>query len=179
MTNWRTRGKRGDLLEELIIKSNEYYHKAGVARIDKAATPVKVVEIDGKGLVTKAFFEKKATVDFYGVAQGIFICFDAKETNLKNFPLKNIHAHQIDYMKDVETQGGLSFLIVYFKDSEEFFILPFEIIYHYYQNSLKGGRKSIPYDQFPKELQIKPISSGVLHYLETVNNYIEWKKSIN
>ncbi len=177
MTNWRTRGKRGDLLEEIILYSNDYYLKHGIARIDKAATPVKVVEIDGKGLITKAFFEKKATVDFYGIAQGIYICFDAKESNLHNFPLKNIHQHQIEYMADVEKQGGLTFLIVHFKLVNEYYILPYELLKTYNDAAKKGGRKSIPYEEMLPELQIKTIAGGILDYLSTLNNYIDWKNS--
>lgn len=177
MPTWKTRGKRGDALEDMILLSNDYYLKNDIARIDKAATPVKVVEIDGKGSITKAFFEKKATVDFYGIAQGVFMTFDAKETHLKNFPLKNIHPHQIDYMKNINTHGGLTFLIVHFKCYDDFYLLPFEILFDYYQASKKGHRKSIPYSEMIDHLKIRFISGGILHYLEAVNHYIDWRKT--
>ncbi len=177
MPTWKTRGRRGDALEDLILFSNDYYLKNGIARIDKAATPVKVVEIDGKGLVTKAYFEKKATVDFYGIAQGVFMTFDAKETNLNNFPLKNIHPHQVEYMKNIDEQGGLAFLIIHFKQCQRFFLLPFEVLYNYCLASNNGGRKSIPFDDMIAELEIHLTAGGVLHYLEAVNHYIDWKNN--
>ncbi len=176
MTKWSTRGRRGDALEEIILFSNDYYLKKGIARIDKAATPITAIEIDGKGLITKAFFEKKATVDFYGIVQGLFITFDAKETNQPNFPLKNIHAHQVDYMKDVTQQGGLAFLIVHFKYNDTFFLVPYELLAQYYEAAQTGGRKSIPYQAMIDELQIVRNGNGMLHYLNAVNRYIVWQK---
>ncbi len=177
MTKWSTRGRRGDALEEIILFSNDYYLKKGIARIDKAATPITAIEIDGKGLITKAFFEKKATVDFYGIVQGLFITFDAKETNQPNFPLKNIHAHQVDYMRDVTHQGGLAFLIVHFKYNDTFFLLPYELLASYYQKAAQGGRKSIPYQAMIETLKIERNGNGMLHYLNAVNRYINWQKS--
>ncbi len=180
MTKWRTRGRRGDALEDIILFSNDYYLKQGIARIDKAATPITAVEIDGKGLITKAFFEKKATVDFYGIVQGLFITFDAKETNQPNFPLKNIHAHQVDYMHDINKQGGLAFLIVHFKYNDSFFLLPYEILADYCHKAEQGGRKSIPYQAMIDELKIERVGgNGMLHYLAAVNKYIEWKKKLS
>ncbi len=176
MTKWNSRGRRGDALEEIILFSNDYYLKRGIARVDKAATPITAVEIDGKGLITKAFFEKKATVDFYGIVQGLYITFDAKETDLQNFPLKNIHDHQVAYMKDVTAQKGLAFLIIHFKYNDSFFLLPYEILAEYYSAAQKGGRKSIPYNAMVTELKIERSNNGMLHYLNTVNAYIEWKK---
>ena len=48
--------------------------------------------------ITLAYFEKQSTVDYIGVAQGIPIAFDAKETAGKSLPLQNIHAHQMAFM---------------------------------------------------------------------------------
>ncbi len=108
--------------------------------------------------------------------QGLFITFDAKETNQPNFPLKNIHAHQVDYMKDVTRQGGLAFLIVHFKYNDTFFLLPYELLAEYYEAAKQGGRKSVPYQAMIDELQIVRNGNGMLHYLSAVNHYIVWQK---
>ena len=71
-------------------------------------------------------FEKKSSVDYIGVAQGIPICFDAKETRQKSLPLKNIHEHQINFMESFEKQQGISFLIVHFLLNGKYFLLPFK-----------------------------------------------------
>ena len=44
---------------------------------------------------TLAYFDKKSTVDYIGVIQGIPVCFDAKETAVDNYPLQNINADEI------------------------------------------------------------------------------------
>ena len=78
--------------------------------IEKIPTPIKPVELDKKKHnISRAYFEKKSSVDYIGVAQGIPICFDAKETRQKSLPLKNIHEHQINFMESFEKQQGISF----------------------------------------------------------------------
>lgn len=177
MTVWNTRGKRGDALEGLITLTNDYYKNHGFARVDKAATPVTVVELDGRGLISKAYFEKKATVDFYGIVQGHYIAFDAKETNLGSFPIKNLHAHQVEYMDDVTKQGGLAFLIVHFKRYGTYYLLPFEVLQPYFQKCA-NGRKSIPYSQMVPSLEIKMTHNGILNYLPILNEYMAYKEGL-
>lgn len=176
MTAWRSSGHRGDALEDLILLSNEYYRKHKLCRVDKVSTPIKVVEINKEGLITKGFFEKRSTVDFHGIVQGIPIVFDAKETNLKSIPLNNIHEHQIEYMKDITEQKGLAFLIVHFKFCDEFYLIPYEILANYSSNSKSGARKSIPYKALEDRFKIKRANNGILNYLPTLNTYIDFKK---
>jgi len=154
MAAWRTRGHRGDALEDIILLTNEYYKKHHFAIIDKANTPIKVVDIDNSGIISKGYFEKKSTVDFIGLVQGIAIAFDAKETNLASLPLSNIHKHQIEYMKEFSFQGGLSFIVVHFKRYDEYYLIPYETIDTFYENSKKSGRKSIPYEVMMKSYSI-------------------------
>lgn len=176
MTNWRSSGHRGDELEELILLSNEFYKQKKLGRIDKVNVPIKVIRRNEKGMIEKAFFEKRSTVDFHGVIQGMPIVFDAKETALKSIPLQNIHDHQIEYLKDIDYQGGLAFIIIHFKHYDEYYLIPFEIIWHYQQKSQEGGRKSIPYKAMKSIFRIKRERNGILNYLPTLNNYLEWKE---
>lgn len=172
---WGKRGHRGDALEDLLTFTHEYYHSLNLCRIDKISTPVKVVEIDHLGSITKGFFEKKSTVDFIGIIQGVFVAFDAKETHLKNLPLKNIHPHQVEYMKDISQQGGLTFIITHFKFNDTYFILPYEIIDQYFY---REKRKSIPYEAMMEPLEIKKIRGGsTLDYLPALNQYVQLKST--
>ena len=176
MTVWRSRGLRGSDLEDLIHVTIEYYRDQGLARIDKIATPVKVVDIDGQGTITKAFFEKKSTVDFMGIIQGIGVAFDAKETNLKSLPLSNIHEHQLEFMEDITKQSGLAFIIVHFKFCDEFYLLPYETIIHYVRASKNGSRKSISYNDLDPAFKIDLIRGNVLNFLPALNVYLDYKK---
>jgi recombination protein U len=177
LTVWKSRGLRGDALEDLIIATNEFYKKQGLGRIDKINTPIKVIELGKDGMITKAFFEKKSTVDFTGVIQGIAVAFDAKETNLKSIPISNIHQHQIEYMKDITDQKGLAFIIIHFKFCDEYFLTPFEVINKYYQDSLSGKRKSIPYKDLDQRYRINRTKNGIIDYISTLNIYLNDKKS--
>jgi recombination protein U len=172
MTSWRSLGHRGDNTEDIINITNRYYESHGVAVITKMPVPIKVIEIE-KSIIKKAFFEEKSTVDYYGVVQGLSIVFDAKETEKKSFPLQNIHEHQIEYMQKIKNQGGLAFIIVNFKYYNEFILIPIEVIHYYYQKSLNGGRKSIPYSVLDKRFTIE-FKNGILHYLDTLNVYIRY-----
>lgn len=176
---WGKRGHRGDALEDLLYYTNQYYHQQHLCRIDKVSTPIKVVDIDASGMVTKGFFEKKSTVDFIGIIQGVFVAFDAKETHLKSLPLSNIHAHQIEYMADINKQGGLAFIIIHFKFNDSYFLLPYETIASYYSSGSASSRKSIPYKAMdPKFLIKKERSGSILNYLETLNTYVKFKTEL-
>lgn len=176
---WSKRGHRGDALEELITYTNQYYHQLGLCRIDKVSTPIKVIDIDSSGMITKGFFEKKSTVDFIGVAQGVCIAFDAKETNLKSLPLQNIHPHQITYMEDIDRQGGLAFIILHFKFNDAFYLVPLEVLKYYYQANETSNRKSIPFKAMEDRFLIKKERSGsIINYLATLNEYVHYKEEL-
>jgi len=177
MAYWNTRGLRGSAFEELIDMTNQLYGQKGLAVIQKVPTPITPVAVDNKSrTITSAYFEKKSTIDFIGVAQGIPICFDAKETRQQNFPLKNIHAHQIEFMEAFRKQQGISFLLIHFTTLGEIFLLPSEELAKYHANAVAGGRKSIPYSQF-NPAYVEPNRNGFpVHYLVAVNEYLEEKK---
>ena len=173
MSYMKTRGLRGSTLEELINMTNEVYKNRHLAIIQKIPTPITPVELDREhGNISRAFFEKASTVDYIGAVQGIPICFDAKETAETRLPLQNVHEHQIEFMREYEHNGGVAFLIVYFKKTDEYFLLPFKVLKKYWDEAGEGGRKSIPYDAFDKELLIRATNGYVLNYLETLNIYL-------
>lgn len=176
MAYWNTRGLRGSVLEDMINVTNDLYREKNLAIVQKIPTPIKPINIDkGKGIITLAYFEQKSTVDYIGVAQGVPMCFDAKETTKESLPLANIHDHQIEFMDDFIKQQGEAFLIVYFAKHEEYYLLPLELIKTYHQEAQVGGRKSIPYSAFDKELLI-PVQGGMyLNYLHTVSVYMAQK----
>jgi Penicillin-binding protein-related factor A, putative recombinase len=170
MGYWNSRGLRGNSFEELINYTNEIYKKNNLALIEKIPTPIKPVELDNKNhTISLAYFEKKSTVDYIGVVQGIAICFDAKETAKKSLPLQNIHEHQIEFMDRFEKQQGISFILVHFLFNDTYFYLPFKNLKEAWEN-LRYGRKSIPYEKF--EHQIFLSSNYFLNYLDIINKII-------
>jgi len=171
---WGTRGLRGSTLEELINMTNELYRSKGLAIVQKVPTPITPVRIDNETrTISLAYFEQKSTVDYIGAAQGVPICFDAKETTRKSLPMQNIHQHQIDFMGDFEKQGGVAFLLVHFSQANEYYFLPFADLTTFYSIKDSGGRKSIPYDAFNKNYLIQNKSGFYIHYLEVLANYLQ------
>ena len=172
MAYWSTRGLRGSAFEALIDMTNQLYLKRGFAVIQKVPTPITPTEVNNAShTITQAYFEKKSTVDFIGVSNGVAICFDAKETQYKNLPLKNIHQHQIDFMKAFNRQNGVSFLLVQFHFTGEIFFLSCEELAKHHGASTQGGRKSIPYDAFDPAYRVENKNGFPIHYLEAVITY--------
>ncbi|MBS4534786.1 Holliday junction resolvase RecU [Clostridium sp. D2Q-14] len=163
---------RGDVFEEQINLSNIVYKRKGIALIQKIATPVKVLKRTG-GRIT-GFFEQKSTLDYLGVYKNIPIAFDAKETNeKKRFPLKNIHPHQIEFMKEWTENGGRAFVLVSFVNHREVYRLDWKDIEwfwnRYQQNKGKRGYASIPYEHFKLNCKELVSRDGILlDYLEGV-----------
>lgn len=178
MGYWHTRGLRGSYLEDLINQSNHVYLEHGLAVVQKIPTSITPVELDNeRGTIKLAYFNEKSTVDYMGNVQGIPICFDAKETNLKNLPLYNIHEHQITFMDAFQQQDGLSFLIVLFKKEDRCYLLPFEVLARYWQGAKDGGRKSIPLSAFEERYLITEHQHIPLHYLTAINTYLSDMKT--
>ncbi len=176
MGYWNSRGLRGNALEELINITNDVYRNKGLAMIQKIPTPIKPIAINKENrTITLAYFEQKSTVDYIGVIQGIPVCFDAKETANKSLPIQNIHEHQVKFMEDFVSQKGVAFLLVYFSVYEEYFLLPFETFKDFWEASIGGGRKSIPYSAFEKKYLISSKNGNVIHYLDALNIYLQQK----
>ncbi|MCL2398467.1 MAG: Holliday junction resolvase RecU [Defluviitaleaceae bacterium] len=173
MAYWNTRGLRGSSFEEMINLTNQLYLQQKLAVIQKIPTPITPIEVNNhERIITKAYFGEKSTVDYIGVVQGIAVCFDAKETQYKNLPLKNIHSHQIAFMDDFMQQDGIAFLLVHFKTMAEMFFLPAEQLKRHYELSQQGKRKSIPYSEFDQDYKIRNTASFPVHYLEALNTYL-------
>lgn len=161
MSTWNSRGLRGSTLEELINRTNEQYRDSGLALIQKVPTPITPIKIDKEHRhITLAYFEKKSTVDYIGVVQGIPVCFDAKECQTDTFPLANIHAHQVEFMGDFEKQGGISFLLLYFVKKNLLYYLSYREMMRYWERAKEGGRKSFTLQELSEDF-VLPAKKGV------------------
>lgn len=172
MATWNSRGLRGSLLEDMINQTNEKYRREHLALIQKVPTPITPVRIDQESRhITLAYFDQRSTVDYIGAVQGYPVCFDAKECKADNFPLANVHEHQIVFMRDFEEQGGISFLILYFSNRNRFFYLPYEQLAAFWNRAKVGRSKHFSIDELDPEYEIH--SNGfLLHYLELLQKDI-------
>ncbi len=175
MSYRQMQGLRGNTFEELINHTNDMYRRHQLAVIQKIPTAITPVKLNPSNrTISLAYFSQKSTVDYIGVAQGIPICFDAKEISGNRLPLQNIHEHQIEFMNEFEKQKGIAFLLVSFYELDKIFFLPFETLNNYYLNSKKGGRKSIPYSDFSQKLIVSSSNGFLVHYLECINTYLNF-----
>ena len=145
-------GNRGMGLEDDINVTNKYYVDNNIAFIYKKPTPIQVTKIDysNKGMMIKeAFFKEPSTTDYNGLYRGMYIDFEAKETNNKtSFPLANIHPHQINHIRNIINNGGIGFLIVRFNKLYKDFLLLGKDFIDYIDNN---DRKSIPLEYFKEK----------------------------
>lgn len=169
MASWKSRGLRGSMLEEMINYTNLKYRETKLALIQKVPTPITPIDIDKTSRhITLAYFEKKSTVDYIGVVQGIPICFDAKECAVDTFSISNVHEHQIEFMKEFEEQKGIAFILIYFKKHDTYYYLTFNKLLEFWNRAQEGGRKSFRYDELDLSYVIPVQSSICVHYLEVL-----------
>ena len=152
MATWKSRGLRGSTLEDMLNHMIADYREKGLALIQKVPTPITPIEIDQKTRhITLAYFDKKSTVDYIGVVQGIPVCFDAKECSEDTFPLQNLHPHQVAFMTDFEKQEGIAFLVIYFVHRQEYYYMTFREMMTFWNRAENGGRKSFRYEELTPE----------------------------
>ena len=141
MATWNSRDLRGSTLEELINITNELYREKKLGLVQKIPTPITPVKIDkASGQISLAYFEKDSTVDYIGVVQGVPICFDAKECALDTYSLRNIHEHQIAFMRFSELKYSL-------------------------ERVKEGHAKNFKYDELNPKYFIRQESGAPVHYL--------------
>lgn len=170
MSTWNSRGLRGSSLEELINFTIDKYEESGIALIQKIPTPIKPININHETRqITLAYFDKKSTVDYIGVVQGIPVCFDAKECTSDSFSMQNIHPHQIDFMEKFEKQQGIAFILLYYTHIDEAYYLPYREIRKFYHRREQGGRKSFRIEEIDRSYRIRKYQGVPLHFLEMLN----------
>jgi len=167
---------RGMNLEGLINSANEYYLETDKAVIYKKPTPIGILDVDySRNRIRDAYFKDKSTFDYNGVYRGKYIDFEAKETTSKtSFPLKNIHPHQIEHIRNINEEKGISFLIVRFTTLDKTYLLRGEDFLYFIDNE---NRKSIPLTYFnDKAYYLKSTLRPRVDYIKIINQIMEVNK---
>ena len=173
-TNYSSRGMG---LENILNQTNELYRLQKRAVIHKKPTPIQVVKVNYPALsaaqITEAYFRQASTTDYNGVYKGRYIDFEAKETkNKTSFPLKNIHEHQLEHMKECCEQGGIAFVIFYFSSLKEYYLLEYKWIEQFVHDS-STNRQSIPLTYIKEHGQSISLSLQMtLNYLDAVDSLL-------
>ena len=166
MATWNSRGLRGSTLEDLLNRTNETYRREKLALIQKVPTPITPINIDQESRhITLAYFDQKSTVDYIGAVQGIPVCFDAKECHTDTFPLANIHAHQVEFMREFEQQDGVAFLLIGFTARGIYYYMRFSEMLVFWERAKEGGRKSFRIEELDPEFFLKEEKGFLIPYL--------------
>ena len=170
MATWKSRGLRGSILEEMINRTNEIYREEHLALVQKIPTPITPIDMDHKTKqITLAYFDKKSTVDYIGVVQGIPVAFDAKECATDRFSLQNIHPHQVRFMEEFEAQEGIAFFLIHFTGRDMFYYMRLREMKVFLDRSDEQGRKSFKIDELDDDYFIEDVNGPVIPYI----NYIQ------
>lgn len=169
MATWNSRGLRGSTFEDMINRTNDKYLEEGLALIQKIPTPITPINIEKETRhITLAYFDQKSTVDYIGAAQGIPVCFDAKESAADTFSLENIHQHQVTFMENFEKQDGIAFFLINYSKKNLMYYLPFRDLMVFWNRAQNGGRKSFRFEELKDEYFIKQGSEVFVPYLEAI-----------
>ncbi|MDV3166937.1 MAG: Holliday junction resolvase RecU [Vigna little leaf phytoplasma] len=166
----------GMILEKDINNSNSFYQQEKKALIFKNAVPIQIVKVEypkrQKAKIVEAYYRLNSLPDYHGIYKNRYLSFDVKQTeNTKYFSLNNISAHQINYLKQIQDFGGISFLIIYFKKLNEYFYLPIDFLISYYVD--ESNKKNIPYYIFKKYLWNIPFGYRPrIDFLQIVDKFI-------
>ena len=138
------RANQGMALEDMINRTNEYYLTHSIAFVTKRPTNIKILKTSDKYKISEAVFLAPSTLDYVGVCDGHYLDFEAKETtSSKGFPLSNIADHQIEAMKAIIKQKGITFAIVFLKAFNEIYLIDGQILIDAFNNNIK----IIPYEE--------------------------------
>lgn len=160
MNNYKNRGM---LLEKIINNSIHYYNKNKIAFFQKKNLDITFKSVD-KNNLKSAIISKKSTVDYYGIYQGKYICFEAKSTENDSFSIYNFKQHQHEHLKLISFLGGCAFYIFYFKYLNKFYLINIDDLEIDFNEKKSISIKEI--ELLGKELEI--LFPGILDFLNFI-----------
>lgn len=173
---------RGMNFEALIDETNTFYRHQKKAVIYKKPIPIQIVKVDypdrQHAKIKEAYYKTPSTTDYNGIYKGYYIDFDVKETkNKTSFPLKNIHAHQIDHLRAIDEAGGIAFLLIRFTIHNTVHLLPISALNQFLKRA-QTGRQSFTYQELETQgILVKEGYRPTFDYLKAVDSVIESLKS--
>lgn len=155
----------GDLFENMISASCDYYRRLGIAIIEKTPEPMRIIKPYGdrrKGQYI-ACFKKQAQPDYKGtLCDGQAIIFEAKHTDKDRIKEAVITETQRKILDEFEKMGARCFVMVSIK-FEKFYRIPWKI---FRDMKSKFGRKYMNLDELqPYILHVK---NGTILMLEEI-----------
>ena len=76
-------------------------------------------------------------------------------------------------MREFESQGGISFIILHWTAVDEIYYVPFRELYRFWRRMEAGGRKSFTYEELDKSWRVGRQRDVLVHYLEMLKRDLE------
>ena len=106
-----SQANRGRIWEEQLNRLHAQWASSGRAVVHRNYPEVKVKR-DKKGSICGADFRGQGAPDFTIIAAGRVMVADAKSSQDPRWALRLLHPHQANSFDAVESQGGLSLLLI-------------------------------------------------------------------
>ncbi len=163
-------GNRGMTLEYLINSSNDYYRMIDKAIVYKKPTPITVARVNFpsryEAKIEEAYYKTPSTTDYNGIYNKKYIDYEAKETIKDYFPLAHIFEHQINHLLKVKSLGGISFVIIYFKNYNSIILIDIIDFINFFN---KNNTKTLKYNDAIKIGHIVNIDNNIINYLKIID----------
>ena len=126
---------KGMFLESVIERTANHFKKNKICWICKRDVPMKIYRINKSDVSAK--LQSKGLTDYYGLFNGYYFDFEAKQTEEEKFKLSNLKEHQYNHLLDILDFHGISFLIVYFVMYDEYYIINSSVLKKFFENNIK------------------------------------------
>ncbi|AAT75560.1 recombination protein U [Mesoplasma florum L1] len=156
---------QGMFLETLLNITHQKYIDNNDCVVSKI--PTNIIPITTKNnQITSAKFKDSLNCDYIGAYKGTYFEFEAKETYKDYFDFHLIRKNQNEKLKLVLNNKGIAFIIVYFGNYEEFFLVNYLTLI----NWVNKNKKTIPYEWFlDNAYQVYLDNEFKLNYLPKLN----------
>lgn len=115
----------GMYIEQLVDRTIVYYQINQLGLLEKRQIPIKVLKhINETTIVAKLV--AKAKVDYFGYINNHYIEMECKQTKHEYFDIALIKSHQLNYLKEIDSFGYGSYLLIYFEKYDKVIALSYQ-----------------------------------------------------
>lgn len=126
---------KGMFIEKLVNQTIKFYIENKICFIEKRYLPIEIIKRDKNKVLGKLL--NKSYVDYCGILEKKYVCFETKQTDNDEFLLNQIKKHQLDHLKDIVLYGGYSFLVLHFFNHDETYLIPYKELEKLYTKKIK------------------------------------------
>ncbi|MCV3743657.1 Holliday junction resolvase RecU [Ureaplasma sp. ES3154-GEN] len=154
---------KGMLLESIINKSLKLFNERVGSFFIKRNLDINIFRIDTNNYVYGKL-KTKSQADYYGFYAHKYYDFEAKETKDNVFSLNQIKDHQLNHLLTVHHNYGYAFVIIAFINTNSYYAVGIQKLYHLYLRTRKKRIKREWFDSYA--IKIELIFPGIFDWEE-------------